>query len=384
MKTVSNQGNNLRIDPEKGIIKGISVMTMGTAKGHDLAIDMKTLQSVKAQAEQLGGKVLVKVNHGSGALDVCGQLVNFRIDGNRLLADWQLLKSHPAFAQLIETAQVQPETVGMSASFVGSDSNELSANGMKAARCKQLLSIDYVVHPAANVGLFSAKLNGEVINFSIFDGLKKKAAQGVLIGALLAPGLKRIAAQKAKGALKHPLTKAAGIGAAGALGAHTVSSIIERRKRKEEEERSHKLEIAVRYPNKPALARLSFSQGGHRISKTKLEMAHIQGAGGIAYPSRSLSVPVPMHLQAITESVIEFDSRRVPGPIRRKARPGPVLSGSSAQARDNQGRFQPGQQSTPEGMRKAYVAPMSNPDFIRKLRARQIAANRAKQNGAIH
>ena len=36
-----------RIDPDAGVVRGVSLITMGTARGHNLEVDDKTLTQLK-------------------------------------------------------------------------------------------------------------------------------------------------------------------------------------------------------------------------------------------------------------------------------------------------------------------------------------------------
>lgn len=148
-----------KVDPANGIIYGVSVITSGIkARGHDLEVDSTTLSQLKECAEKLG-TVPVKWNHRSGADAVAGYLENFRIEGNKLLGDWHLLKTHSQYGQAIEMAERMPRNVGLSAAFMGEDE---VAGGVKRARCSELISVDLVAQPAANPnGLFEAKLPAE-------------------------------------------------------------------------------------------------------------------------------------------------------------------------------------------------------------------------------
>jgi hypothetical protein len=147
------------IDLEKGVIKGVSVITGGvTARGHDLEVDKKTLVQMFECAK--GKRIKTKWNHGSGAEAVNGHLTNFRIESNRLRADWKLMKKHPSYEQALELASEMPECVGLSASFAGEPEEK---DGRKFARCEELISTDLVADPAANpTGLFSAKGDSKV------------------------------------------------------------------------------------------------------------------------------------------------------------------------------------------------------------------------------
>ena len=153
-----------KVDALNGVIHGVAVITSGVkARGHDLEVDIKTLNQIKECAEKLG-TVPVKWNHRTGADAVNGFLDNFRIEDSKLLGDWHLLKSHDRFAQAIEMAERMPGNVGLSAAFMGEDEME---NGQKKARCSELISVDLVANPAANPsGLFEAKLPAAPTEFA--------------------------------------------------------------------------------------------------------------------------------------------------------------------------------------------------------------------------
>lgn len=131
------------------IIHGVSVITTGPAKGHGLMVDAETLAQVvqcsKARA------VKVKMLHNSDLSQVIGTLKNFRIDGEKVLADLHLLASAPARDFVLEIARTMPTAFGLSISFEGAPDGNL-------ARCSRLLSVDLVDEPAANPdGLFEEK-----------------------------------------------------------------------------------------------------------------------------------------------------------------------------------------------------------------------------------
>jgi len=149
-----------KIDTVNAVIRGVSVITSGLiARGHDLEVDGITLDQMQKCAEAKG-QVPVKVDHKSGAAAVCGFLTNFRREENKLKADWFLLDSHPQKAQILEVARRMPRGVGLSASFVSPDKAEKTKAGKNAARCEDLISVDYVTLPAANPdGMFAAKVD---------------------------------------------------------------------------------------------------------------------------------------------------------------------------------------------------------------------------------
>ena len=148
------------VDADKGVIKGVSVITSGlTAVGHNIKVDDTTLLEMQVAAKKRG-QVPVKWNHKTGADEVCGYLTDFRVDGSKLLADWHLLAKHPRRDQALELATRMPTGVGLSASFFGKNEKK---GGQELARCNRLQSVDLVAAPAANPGgLFEEGEEGAV------------------------------------------------------------------------------------------------------------------------------------------------------------------------------------------------------------------------------
>lgn len=192
MKTLhfSSSLCNENVDTVNAVIRGVSVITGGlVARGHGLAVDATTLGQM-FQCARAKEKIPVKVDHKSGAAAICGFLTNFRLDENKLKADWYLLESHPQKDQILEVAQRMPHGVGLSAAFVSPDNGEPGK-----ARCEELISVDYVTLPAANPdGLFSAqpkerRLTGvervrRVIH-AAGQGAESGALGGLVVGGLL-------------------------------------------------------------------------------------------------------------------------------------------------------------------------------------------------------
>jgi len=142
------------IDTSNGVIRGVSVITVGPALGHGIDIDAHTLSQVKSCAETYQGGLKVKMEHGGGAGDIVGRLNNFRIEANQLLADLTLLKTSPHREYIMELAQTIPDTFGLSIAFTGPVE---SVGTMNMARCTEIYSADLVSEPAANpTGLFDA------------------------------------------------------------------------------------------------------------------------------------------------------------------------------------------------------------------------------------
>lgn len=151
-----------RFDKQAGVIRGVSVITEGKAKGHDLIVDSQTLMEVKEAAESRpDGRLKTKLNHRSGVEAVFGYLENFRVEGPKLLADLRMLKSHKDFDQTFEQIEALPNQIGLSVAFVGKEC--CAPSGEKLARCREILSADLVPEPAANpTGMFEAKTDAVV------------------------------------------------------------------------------------------------------------------------------------------------------------------------------------------------------------------------------
>lgn len=146
------------IDSEAGIIRGVSLITKGPALGHGVMIDDKTLEQVKAAAEEYTGGLKVVLNHSGGAGDIVGFIDTMRISGDKLLGDLHLLKTSPHREYILEIAERIPDTFGLSIAFSGP--SEKSADKLTTLqRCSEIFSVDIVGTPAANPsGFFARKL----------------------------------------------------------------------------------------------------------------------------------------------------------------------------------------------------------------------------------
>lgn len=147
------------VDHDKCIIHGVAVITGGIeAEGHNLQVDDVTLKQLQTCAKSRG-KVPVNLDHGTGVKDLNGYLTSFRMDGNKIRADWHLLKTHDETPKMLERSEVMPDCFGMSTAFKGPPEGVPIGGGKMAARCEKLLSVDCVTRPAANAGLFSEKVD---------------------------------------------------------------------------------------------------------------------------------------------------------------------------------------------------------------------------------
>jgi len=158
------------------IIEGVSIISVGEAKGHGLFVDDITLREVKACAESYAGGVKVNLDHGAGIKDIVGFCDNFRIIGEKLVADLNLLETAEKRAYVLEIASRMPDTFGISIAFSGPVRER---EGRSFASCTELYSADLVQTPAANpTGLFSFTAKSVDTSAKQMDEDKNKMEDG--------------------------------------------------------------------------------------------------------------------------------------------------------------------------------------------------------------
>jgi hypothetical protein len=166
-----------RIDVDSGAMLGVSLISVGPALGHGLYVDQLSLDTILAELEDQ--KLPAYITH-RGALfeDRLGREIgffeNFRIEGDRLLADFQAFESFKEddskkFNRLFELAEKMPERFGLSIVFSAFEAWATDAGDVEASekpdnalfdfpsiRVEEVSSADFVDQPAANQrGLFS-------------------------------------------------------------------------------------------------------------------------------------------------------------------------------------------------------------------------------------
>jgi hypothetical protein len=174
-----------QVDAALGVIRGVSLATVGPARGHGVHCDATTLEQLKSCAQQYQGGLKVKMTHGGDAGDIAGFLSNLRVDGDQLRGDLHLLEHYEKRDYIIELAQKIPDTFGLSVSFSGPTEER---GGQQYARCTEIYSCDLVAEPAANPsGLFSkgsAVDAGENNNSPMTDDEIKNHVQATVTAAL--------------------------------------------------------------------------------------------------------------------------------------------------------------------------------------------------------
>lgn len=149
-----------RIDKATGLIKGVRIISTGAARGHGVLVDDKSLSTVKSCAEEYGTGLKVKFNpdtfnHGDGSIAGLVPKATLRIENGALLGDLQLRENYAQRAYILELAETQADTFGLSIDFSGDPE---TINGIQFARCNEIYAVTIVDEPAANdAGLFSAK-----------------------------------------------------------------------------------------------------------------------------------------------------------------------------------------------------------------------------------
>jgi len=147
------------VDSENGLIKGVSLMTVGECIGHGVYSDLKTLQLIYELARDGGIKSFMNHEDNPTVIDTVGVFSGIYIDGDKVRGSFQSLKSFKQHNQkgydtLFEMATNAPETFGISLVL---DSDLEVIDGKKYLRPTKVESADFVGEPAANKSLFSKK-----------------------------------------------------------------------------------------------------------------------------------------------------------------------------------------------------------------------------------
>lgn len=159
------------IDRERGVIRGYSVIQIGPALGHGFDIDRTTLELVTKLGNALPKGTKSRFTHpgmsGDGLGKYLGRSKNFRIEGDRVLADLYLARS--AFntpdgdlaTYVMDRAEEDSKSFGASIVAKGDKEHVLNDDGTRKKdkngdplpplyRPKVLHAVDVVDDPAAN------------------------------------------------------------------------------------------------------------------------------------------------------------------------------------------------------------------------------------------
>ena len=185
------------INPEKGVIEGVSICTVGEAEGHGVCLDQDFVRTVVSKGNEKRQGLKARYGHpnmSSTALGTfLGRFKRFRLDGNQARADLFLsneAKDTPngnLYDYVLGMAENEPDMFGTSIVFTPGREYKRDADGNKVyypgwspdedetgaehderrqkwretpgplfIECEELHGCDAVDEPAANDGLFSA------------------------------------------------------------------------------------------------------------------------------------------------------------------------------------------------------------------------------------
>lgn len=149
-----------RVNRDSNIISGVSLVSLGEARGHNKSADQKTLEQVRDCAKQYKGGLRVKFNpytfnHGDGSLAGFISPDSIQVRDGRVIGDMHIYDAFPHKDYLYEIAERAPDNFGLSIEFNG---NAEQVGEQFFARCEEIFAATVVDLPAANpTGLFAAK-----------------------------------------------------------------------------------------------------------------------------------------------------------------------------------------------------------------------------------
>jgi hypothetical protein len=152
--------NSTTIDADAGTISGVSLISIGEARGHrstesgmKLMVDQTTLKEVYDCCCEMGS-VKVKLDHGSGILSTIGFVDGFGLREGKVTANLHIYDAEPEAQRIFEIAEKNPQHMGISLEFLGVDQED-PMEKVSYARCTEVLTAALVSDPAANASLFS-------------------------------------------------------------------------------------------------------------------------------------------------------------------------------------------------------------------------------------
>ena len=177
----ANNDQLKQVDRETGRMEGVSLISVGEAKGHETFVDEDSLDTALDYLQD-AERLPAYITHRGAIFDdrltrEIGIFDNFRIEGEQLKADFQAFDSFREdesrkFNRLFELAEKMPERFGLSIVFAGTkawatDDGDMPFDPMEdipdeanfafpSIRVQEVSSADFVDSPAANErGLFS-------------------------------------------------------------------------------------------------------------------------------------------------------------------------------------------------------------------------------------
>ncbi len=137
------------------VIRGVSLITEGEAKGHGVQVDSVLLSQLLELGKKFQTGVRANLGHFTGMENAFGFFNNLRIAGKKLIGDLHLFREHEKYALIKRQIATIPDTFGFSLFFDGPDEEkEETLDGVKVkilfARASDWMSADCVDCPAAN------------------------------------------------------------------------------------------------------------------------------------------------------------------------------------------------------------------------------------------
>lgn len=116
-----------KVDQKKGLLEGVCVIEVGEAKGHYVSVEQEFLQGVVRLGNQQKKGVKIRFGHPNWMQTnygtYAGRSSNYRIDGDRVIADFQLdevarnSKNGDMYTYTLEMAEKNPDMFGVSIVF---------------------------------------------------------------------------------------------------------------------------------------------------------------------------------------------------------------------------------------------------------------------------
>jgi len=186
------------VDASKGIIEGVSVCTVGEAKGHGVHLDSEFIETVSEFGNEKSHGLKARFGHPNMCSTALGTFIgrfkNFSVDGDQVRADLFLSNSAKEtpngdlHAYVLNMADENPDMFGTSIVFSPGDSYKRDRNGNKVVvdgwsgkpidpdaeydaplsdnifvECDALHACDTVDEPAANDGGLFSKFANETV-----------------------------------------------------------------------------------------------------------------------------------------------------------------------------------------------------------------------------
>jgi len=183
-----------KVDKDIGSMLSVSLISIGPAKGHDLYVDSRSLETLLDQLD--GTRLPAYITHSGAIFEdrltrEIGYFDNFNIEGDRLVGDFKAFESFRdddsrTYNRLFEMAEKMPDRFGLSIVFSATsawatedgdvpseEAPEDSLFDYPSIRVEEVSSADFVDSPAANErGLFSkidTKLNTKMTKAELIE-----------------------------------------------------------------------------------------------------------------------------------------------------------------------------------------------------------------------